>query len=37
MGLLLFIDIEKEEEIYPKKFKILKIKTYGISKIIFGN
>ena len=28
---------KKEEEIYPKNFNILKIKTYGISKIIFGN
>ena len=28
---------KKEEEVYPKKFKILKIKVYGISKIIFGN
>ena len=28
---------KKEEEMYPKKFNVLKIKTYGISKIIFGN
>ena len=28
---------KKEDETLPKKFKIIKIKTYGISKIIFGN
>ena len=32
MELLLFIGTKKEEEAYPEKFKILKIKTYGISK-----
>ena len=28
---------KKEDETYPKKFNIFKIKNYGISKIIFGN
>ena len=36
-GIIIIHTHKKEEEIYPKKFKILKIKTYGISKIIFGN
>ena len=36
-GIIIIHRHRKEEEIYPKKFKILKIKTYGISKIIFGN
>ena len=36
-GVIIIHRHKKEEEIYPKKFKILKIKTYGISKIIFGN
>ena len=36
-GIIIIHRHKKEEEIYPKKFKILKIKTYGISKIIFGN
>ena len=28
---------KKNNEIYPEKFNILKVKIYGISKIIFGN
>ena len=36
-GVIVIHRHKKEEEIYPKKFKILKIKNYGISKIIFGN
>ena len=36
-GIIIIHRHKKEEEIYSKKFKILKIKTYGISKIIFGN
>ena len=36
-GIIIIHRHKKEEEIYPKKFKILKIKIYGISKIIFGN
>ena len=36
-GIIIIHRHKNEEEIYPKKFKILKIKTYGISKIIFGN
>ena len=36
-GVIIIHRHKKEEEIYPSKFKILKIKTYGISKIIFGN
>ena len=36
-GIIIIHRHKKEEEIYPEKFKILKIKTYGVSKIIFGN
>ena len=36
-GIIIIHRHKKEEEIYPKNFNILKIKTYGISKIIFGN
>ena len=36
-GIIIIHRHKKEKEIYPKKFKILKIKTYGISKIIYGN
>ena len=36
-GIIIVHRHKKEEEKYPKKFNILKIKTYGISKIIFGN
>ena len=36
-GIIIIHRHKKEEEIYPTKFKILKIKIYGISKIIFGN
>ena len=36
-GIIIIHRHKKEEENYPKKFNILKIKTYGISKIIFGN
>ena len=36
-GIIIIHRHKKEKEIYPLKFKILKIKTYGISKIIFGN
>tara|TARA_Y100000590_G_scaffold423422_1_gene529292 strand:- start:1098 stop:1658 length:561 start_codon:yes stop_codon:yes gene_type:complete len=36
-GIIIIHRHKKEIEIYPKKFKILKTKTYGISKIIFGN
>jgi len=36
-GIILIHRHKKEEEIYSKKFNILKVKTYGISKIIFGN
>ena len=36
-GLIIIHRHKAEKEIYPKKFKILKIKIYGISKIIFGN
>jgi 16S rRNA G966 N2-methylase RsmD len=27
---------KKDDDLYPKEFKILKTKTYGISKITFG-
>ena len=36
-GIIIIHGHKKEKEIYPKKFKILKTKVYGISKIIFGN
>ena len=36
-GIIIIHRHRKEEEIYPKNFNILKIKTYGISKIVFGN
>ena len=36
-GIIIIHRHKKEEEKYPEKFNILKIKTYGISKIIFGN
>ena len=36
-GIIVIHRHKKEEEFYPEKFKVLKIKTYGISKIIFGN
>ena len=36
-GIIIIHRHKKEKEIYPKNFKILKVKTYGISKIIFGN
>jgi len=35
-GIVVIHRHKSENEIYPKNFKILKIKTYGISKIIFG-
>tara|TARA_Y100000590_G_scaffold380562_1_gene448985 strand:- start:249 stop:815 length:567 start_codon:yes stop_codon:yes gene_type:complete len=35
-GIIILHRYKKENEIYPKKFKIFKIKIYGISKIIFG-
>tara|TARA_Y100000590_G_C15352358_1_gene875703 strand:- start:102 stop:662 length:561 start_codon:yes stop_codon:yes gene_type:complete len=36
-GIIIIHRHKKEKEIFPIKFNILKIKTYGISKIIFGN
>ena len=36
-GIIIIHRHKKEEEIYSKKFNILKVNTYGISKIIFGN
>ena len=35
-GVIILHRHKKEKEIYPEEFKILKIKTYGISKIVFG-
>ncbi len=35
-GLIIMHRNKKDREFYPKEFKILKTKTYGISKIIFG-
>ncbi len=36
-GIMIIHRHKKEKEIYTSKFKILKIKSYGVSKIIFGN
>ncbi len=36
-GIIIIHRHKKEKDIYPKEFKILKVKNYGISKIIFGN
>ena len=36
-GIIIIHRHKKENEIYPEKLYILKIKTYGISKIIFGS
>ena len=36
-GILIIHRNKKTTEIYPKNFKILDTKNYGISKIIFGN
>ncbi len=35
-GIIILHRHKKVDEFYPKEFKILKIKIYGISKIIFG-
>jgi 16S rRNA (guanine966-N2)-methyltransferase len=35
-GIFIIHRHKKEKNILPKKFKILKEKSYGISKIIFG-
>ena len=35
-GVMIMHRHKKDGELYPKEFKILKTKTYGISKIIFG-
>jgi len=36
-GIIIIHRHKKEEDNFPKKFNILLEKTYGISKIIFGN
>ena len=36
-GLIIIHRHKKEKEVFNEKFRILKTKTYGISKIIFGN
>ena len=36
-GLILLHRHKNESENYPESFRILKTKTYGISKVIFGN
>jgi len=36
-GIIIIHRHKKSNDIFTKNFKILKIKTYGISKIIFGN
>ena len=35
-GIIIIHRHKKENELYPEKFNILKVKTFGISKIIFG-
>ena len=36
-GIIIIHRHKKEKNIYPEKFKIIEEKTYGISKVIFGN
>jgi len=36
-GVIVIHRHKKDKDLYPEKFKILKEKNYGISKIIFGN
>ena len=36
-GIIIIHRHKQEKEEFPSEFKIIKIKTYGISKIIFGN
>ena len=36
-GIIIIHRSKKTEDNYPKNFKVLSIKKYGISKIIFGN
>ena len=36
-GILIIHRHKKENDIFPKNFKILKKKSYGISQIIFGS
>ncbi|MDC0215794.1 16S rRNA (guanine(966)-N(2))-methyltransferase RsmD [Candidatus Pelagibacter sp.] len=36
-GIIIIHRHKKENEIFPKTFKVLKVKNYGISKVVFGN
>ena len=36
-GIIIIHGHKKEKNIFPEKFKIIEEKTYGISKVIFGN
>lgn len=36
-GIIIIHRHKKEKDVFPKNFNILEEKTYGISKIIFGN
>ena len=36
-GIFIIHRHKKEKDEFPKKFNIFKKKTYGISKIVFGN
>tara|TARA_B100000214_G_C23835018_1_gene566057 strand:- start:90 stop:245 length:156 start_codon:yes stop_codon:yes gene_type:complete len=36
-GIIIIHRHKKEKDKFPKNFKILEEKKYGISKIIFGN
>ena len=36
-GIIIIHRHKKEKNIFPEKFKIIEEKTYGISKVIFGN
>ena len=36
-GIIIIHRHKKEEDEFPKKFNIIEKKTYGISKVIFGN
>ena len=36
-GVIIIHRHKKEEDEFPKEFQIIEEKTYGISKIVFGN
>ena len=36
-GIIIIHRHKREKDEFPKEFNILEVKTYGMSKIIFGN